>query len=183
MEPNPYAPPAGTRRGHALPLLVAALLLLGALRAALHFALYRDPVGLLQITALDAGALLTALLGFVLVARVLGLTFASVTITVVVLGLPIAGIGALAQHLSGAHLSKLAALVALLGVGVGACFAGRARRGAGLLGLLVLAAGTFGLTRIHQTLESLVIAGPYLILGAVEAVRTRAGLTLPADRG
>jgi hypothetical protein len=166
---NPYAPPPDTPRG-GVPLLSVALFILGGLRGAIHFAVYRDPMGLLQIASLDVGALVTAVLGFAVVAFILGRTFASVTITIVVLGLPIAGIGALAQLIWGPHLSNLAGLVAVLGAGVGSCFAGRRRRGALLLGLVVLGGATLGLTRIHQTLESLVIAGPYLVLGLIVAL-------------
>jgi hypothetical protein len=142
---------------------------------ALHFVLYRDSVALLEIVVLDVGGTLMALLGFVVIGHVLGRVFASLTISGLVLVLPVAGIGALVQHLFGVHVSELSAFVSLLGVGLGACCAGRDRRGAGLFGLLILAGAIFGLTRIHQPLESLVIASPYLILGVIASVWKRAG--------
>lgn len=137
--------------------------LLSLLRLVVHYLYYQDPIALLEISGLDVGLLLLTALAFA-AGPTLGAYFASVIVTVLLLGLPLVVLGYLAEVLDGRHLSDLMGLSGLLGIGVGFCIAASEKKFLWLLGLPAVGGAVYGLTQIHQVLESLLIAAPSLLL-------------------
>jgi hypothetical protein len=167
MKPEP--PP---RAGAGPRIVLATMLLLLGLcvgRMLPHWLVFEDGVALLQIGALDLGGAVLVPVGLV-AALMLGRVSFSVTLAALLVGLPLAGAGALAEILGGPHLSKMMGLVGCMGVGVGATVAAGERRGAGLLGLAIVGAAAFGLVRIHDATEGLLVAAPYVVV-ALAALR------------
>jgi hypothetical protein len=119
-----------------------------------HLIVFRDPVGLAQITLLDVSAILLAAIARI-VGPLVGRAFGGLTLFALAVGLPLAGIGAAFELLMGSpHLSKMAGFVGLAAIGVGLAGAGRWHA---LLGTAMAIGGGYGLATIHDPLESALV--------------------------
>ncbi|WP_437977124.1 hypothetical protein WMF11_08635 [Sorangium sp. So ce295] len=151
------------------------LLLLGlfVLRWVVHFALFSDGVAVAEIAGIDAGAVLVLVLSFALGPNV-GRHFGSITLYFVIVGLAIAGVGYLAEVIRYRHLSLMSAFITIMGAGAGLCLATRTwNQAIWITGLLAIGGASYGLTRVHQPFDALVIASPY-VLSAIVFVITGA---------
>ncbi len=128
-------------------------------RLGIHGAIYKDVPALFEIAVLDVAAALMAALAFV-TGPFVGESFGSLTITALVLGLPLVGMGALGEWVRGAHYSKLVGLAGLLGMGVGWCAAIVARRALVIFGAIAVGLGAYWLVSIQQAREAILIAMP-----------------------
>ncbi len=164
MKPEP-TPQARPRARVVLPTILL-LLALCVGRMLPHWLVFADGVALLQIGALDLGGAVLVPIGLA-AALMLGRISFSVTLSALLVLLPLAGLGALAELLDGPHVSKMMGLVGCMGVGVGVTAAAGERRGAGLVGLAIVGAATYGLAGIHDVTEALLVAAPYAAVALV----------------
>ncbi len=153
------------RLTRALPLL----LVLDAIRLAIHFALYHDRVALYQIGALDGAALLLAAIASVL-GPLVGEAFASITLFFVAVGLPFVFFGWLFDKVGQHTLSRLMMPAGLCGVGAGLAISTAQRRVLALFGAALVAGGLYGLISIQEQREAILIAAPAALSCAVYIV-------------
>lgn len=130
------------------------------LRAVVHVIVFRDGVALGQIALLDLGAFVLMVISL-FIGPVAGRAFAGVTLFALAVGLPLAGIGAAFDLLLGSmHLSEMSSFVGLAAIGAGLAGVGPWHA---LVGAAMAVGGTYGLTQIHDPLESLLVAAPILL--------------------
>jgi hypothetical protein len=146
------------------------LLALFALRWVAHFVLFSDGAAVAELAALDAAAVVVLILSFALGPNV-GAHVGSILAYVVSIGLVLGGIGYLAELARSRHLSQMSAFISIMGAGVGLCLATKTwNQAVWVMGLLAVGGGCYGLTRIHQQLDALVIATPYILVAIVFVV-------------
>jgi hypothetical protein len=161
--------------------LLALVVSTVALRHAVHFWWYGDPIALLEIGSIDL-----AVLALVPIAAVLGALLGrapfSVALFAVGVGLPLVGCGYAASALWGNHVSNMLGFVSLVGIGSGLALRGPVGIG---FGVLFVAGGSYGLVSIHQLQESLLIVAPHALvfagLATWSSARWLAGRKRPAS--
>lgn len=131
-----------------------------------HAVIYRDGVALLELTLLDAAALVLLFIA-ALIGPALGRVFASVLLFTLAIGLPLAGFGYAAETIGSRHLSNMLLFVGLVGVGTGLSTVSSWHA---LLGAAFFAGGVHGLVQIHQLRESLMVALPFALVFATSLV-------------
>jgi len=149
-------------------------------RMAIHLVLFSDGIAVAELAGLDAAAIVVLVLSSALGPNV-GAHVGSVLLYFLVVGLALVGVGYLAQVLRSPHLSAMSSFVSIMGAGVGLCLATKSwNQAAWVMGLLAVGGGCYGLTRIHQPFDALVIAAPYVV-AALLFVVTGASRQRPAS--
>jgi hypothetical protein len=156
---------------HALTFVISLL----AVRWLAHFVVFRDGVAIAELVGVDIGATVVLLLSAMLGPNV-GKHLGSILTYALVVGLTAVGVGYLAQTFGSRHLSQMSGFISILGAGTGLCLATtRINEARWLMGLLAVGGGTYGLTQIHQPLDALLIASPYVVASVVFVVTGAGG--------
>ena len=124
---------------------------------------------------LDLAALIPLVLA-IGAGHMLGEAFGSVVLSLLIIGLPVAGLGWLSERVAGKATSALLGILCLLGIGVGFCLAAPARRDRfmrvfiTILGVAALALGAKLLTEGHPRDAVIWIALPYALAAVVALI-------------